>query len=87
MHRALAVTEVEHVQLPYNVLDWRWDECAVMLASRPDIRVHVRSAFLKGLLTPAPPERWPAIPGIDVRETVGALNCFAHTLNRESVRE
>lgn len=87
LRRALAVTEVEHVQLPYNVLDWRWDECTGMLAVRPDVRVHVRSAFLQGLLTPASPERWPAIPGVDAGETVAALNRLVNALNRESVRD
>jgi len=87
LRRALAVPEVEHLQLPYNVLDWRWDECGETLAARPDIRVHVRSAFLQGLLTPTPPERWPAIPGVDARETIAALNGLVQALNRESVRD
>ena len=87
LRRALTVIEVEHVQLPFNVLDWRWDECAEMLALRPDMQVHARSAFLQGLLTPAAPERWPAIPGVDAGETVAALNRLAQALNRESVRD
>ena len=87
LRRALTVTEVEHVQLPFNVLDWRWDECAEMLALRPDMQVHARSAFLQGLLTPAAPERWPAIPGVDAGETVAALNRLAQALNRESARD
>jgi spore coat polysaccharide biosynthesis protein SpsF (cytidylyltransferase family)/aryl-alcohol dehydrogenase-like predicted oxidoreductase len=87
LRRALAVTEVEHVQLPYNILDWRWAEYAGMLAARPDMRVHVRSVFLQGLLTPAAPERWPAIPDVDATETVAALNRLVQALNRESVRD
>ena len=58
-----------------------------MLALRPDMQVHARSAFLQGLLTPAAPERWPAIPGVDAGETVAALNRLAQALNRESVRD
>jgi spore coat polysaccharide biosynthesis protein SpsF len=87
LRRAIVVAEIEHVQLPYNLLDWRWDECAGMLAARPDMRVHARSPFLQGLLTPAAPERWPAISGVDASETIAALNRLVKALNRESVRD
>lgn len=53
--QALAVlddTVVKHIQLPFNLLDYRWHEAGVpaALSGRPDIRVHTRSAFLQGLL-------------------------------------
>ena len=43
---------VRHLQLPFNLLDWRWSEADTIaqLRNRPDVTVHVRSVFLQGLL-------------------------------------
>jgi spore coat polysaccharide biosynthesis protein SpsF len=58
---ALACPGVQHVQLPCNLLDWRWQDPAFVAAraARPDVRMHVRSAFLQGLLL-SEAARWPA---------------------------
>lgn len=52
---------VGHVQAPCNLLDWRWDG----IERRENVTVHARSAYLQGLLTPAPAEKWPDIAGLD----------------------
>lgn len=58
---ALADTDIHHLQLPYNLLDGRWDGETVQsaLAQRPDVWVHARSAFLQGLLL-SEAGQWPA---------------------------
>jgi spore coat polysaccharide biosynthesis protein SpsF len=52
---------IRHIQLPLNLLDRRWFEGAFepALAKRSDVTIHVRSAFLQGLLLNGP-EFWPA---------------------------
>jgi len=43
---------VTHIQLPFNLLDHRWRsrEFKESVARRADVRIHVRSVFLQGLL-------------------------------------
>ncbi|SHH67503.1 aldo/keto reductase [Desulfosporosinus lacus] len=50
--QALADAEVGHIQLPFNVLDWRWKEKEVdkAILRRHDVVVHARSTLLQGLL-------------------------------------
>lgn len=59
---ALADPETGHIQLPFNLLDWRWREAniAEAFAARPDVSVHARSAFLQGILAAESSECWPA---------------------------
>jgi aryl-alcohol dehydrogenase-like predicted oxidoreductase len=59
---ALCVPEVECIQLPYNLLDWRWEQAGIpeLLARRPDVLVLARSAFLQGLFM-LPAAGWPAL--------------------------
>lgn len=75
LKRCLAEPAVEHVQLPFNVLDRRW-RGSEAFSARPDVRVHVRSAFLQGvLLRPAP--AWPDIPGTNPHEVLAWLQAMA----------
>jgi aryl-alcohol dehydrogenase-like predicted oxidoreductase len=59
---ALCVPEVECIQLPYNLLDWRWEQAGIpeLLARRPDVLVLARSAFLQGLFM-LPVAGWPTL--------------------------
>lgn len=49
---ALADSNVSHLQMPFNLIDHRWlsEDFQNALRSRPDVRIHIRSAFLQGLL-------------------------------------
>jgi spore coat polysaccharide biosynthesis protein SpsF len=51
---------IQHLQIPMNVLDWRWRESGLdqALKGRPDVVVHARSALLQGLLASSA-ESWP----------------------------
>lgn len=84
LRRALSEPEIAHVQLPYNVLDRRWNEFGSVLERRR-IRVHVRSVLLQGLLTPAPPSYWPTVDGVDPVALVKTLEDLAAELGRTSV--
>ena len=52
---------ITHVQIPFNLLDSRWlrGPFVEALAQRSDVRVHVRSVFLQGLLINRA-ETWPS---------------------------
>ncbi len=43
---ALACPDVVHLQLPFNLLDWRWlaEGFQTCLAARPNVTVHARQA-------------------------------------------
>src|ERR1051326_7374014 len=88
-HRALADSAVAHIQLPFNLLDWRWREASVIavLRSRPDVTVHARSVLLQGVLTAADAHIWPAIPGLDAPWVIGWLRGAAATFDRENVAD
>lgn len=83
---ALADPDVKHVQIPYNLLDWRWTEEGVDRAAeaRPEVVIHTRSALLQGVLA-AEPETWPEVPGVDAEECVRRLRGLVKELERESV--
>jgi spore coat polysaccharide biosynthesis protein SpsF len=56
----LADKDVTHLQIPFNLFDHRWLDNSFQnaLANRPDVRIHVRSVFLQGLLV-SDAEIWP----------------------------
>lgn len=85
--QVLAEPRITHVQLPCNLLDWRWRDLAPQIEARPDLRVHVRSAYLQGLLTPADPARWPAIEGVEAADLVARLTALAADLDRRDCRD
>ena len=59
--RAISHKEIEHIQMPFNILDWRWRDAIVMIrevkASRPLV-IHLRSVYLQGLLLIRDADRW-----------------------------
>lgn len=58
---ALDIPEAEHIQLPYNILDGRWDSLITDINKTKRIKnltIHVRSALLQGLLTSIDLKHW-----------------------------
>ena len=82
---AIGDPEIEHIQLPFNLLDWRWRRSTFWerAEKRPSVIIHVRSALLQGLLV-APPEKWPKIPGVDPTIIGLQLDDLCRKLGRES---
>lgn len=80
---ALAEPDVRHMQLPYNLLDSRWEKSGVIerFAARPDVTVHARSAFLQGVLLRGA-EAWPRIGGVDAAALAGWLRRAARDCGR-----
>ncbi len=85
----LGSSDVEHVQLPFNLLDWRWRESGAitLMRQRTDVTVHARSVFLQGLLTSNDPILWPRIPGVDAKALLTALQSAASQFSRENIAD
>lgn len=88
-HLALAAEGLGHIQLPFNVLDWRWAERGVIevLRRRRDVTVHARSIFLQGLLAREDANLWPHITGVDPDRILFTLNSLARALNRKNAAD
>ncbi|MGA7676296.1 MAG: aldo/keto reductase [Rhizomicrobium sp.] len=83
---ALACSGVRHIQMPFNLLDWRWREVGVIaqLEKRADVTVHARSVFLQGLLAANDPKIWPRIEGVDPPAVSRLIAGLAEEFGRES---
>ena len=58
---ALDFEAVEFIQLPFNILDYRWDvviEKILQVRQHRPIVIHARSALLQGLLTTSKMDLW-----------------------------
>jgi len=88
-HRALSEAQVEHLQLPFNLLDWRWRESGVIaeIQKRRSVTVHARSVFLQGVLSANDISVWPAIERHDARATLNWLNDQVHRCKRENAAD
>ncbi len=86
---ALAHADVRHIQLPFNLLDWRWAAAGVIerIAARTHVTIHARSVFLQGVLAAGDPRVWPSIAGIDASAMVCLLEDIAREFRRESVAD
>ena len=85
---ALQDPAVQHLQLPMNVFDWRWEAEGIdrAIARRTDVIVHARSALLQGILA-HPATRWPKVEGFQAKESCELLKRFASEFGRESVTD
>lgn len=84
---ALADEEVGHVQLPYNLLDARWESrVSDLQAARAErgLTVHVRSVFLQGLLGSRTPEHWLRANVADPNPVWNWLDGMCEQLKRKS---
>lgn len=77
--------EINQIQLPFNIIDWRWREAGVIQAimERKDLVVHVRSVFLQGILT-AGASIWPQIKTLNTEKFISEIDKLVNLLNRES---
>ena len=86
---ALEHEDVRHIQMPFNILDWRWREAGVIdrVRERDGVTVHVRSVFLQGILAAGEPAMWPPVRGVDARALVKLLKSLAKDFGRESAAD
>ena len=81
---ALLVPQVECLQLPYNIVDCRWERAGVpaLLLKKPEILVVARSALLQGVLTQEA-ECWPAIEPEIARDSAQQLDAWVTIFGRK----
>ena len=86
---ALACADIQHIQLPFNILDWRWRAAGVVerLQERTGVTVHARSVFLQGLLAARDPSIWPRLPEFSAPSVVDWLDETARAYERDSVAD
>ena len=86
---ALSRPDVRHIQLPFNLLDWRWRESGVIddLLEHPTVTIHARSVFLQGILAAHDASVWPAVEGVDAQAILAELAGIASDFGRESVAD
>ena len=86
---ALARREVAHIQMPFNLLDWRWRKAGVIaeIEKRDGLTVHARSVFLQGLLAANDPAIWPRIEGVDPKSLIELLARLTAEFGRESTAD
>lgn len=61
LESALSIDEVAYIQMPMNILDWRWDgvvEKIETARSKKKLVIHARSAFLQGLVLSSNVAHW-----------------------------
>ncbi len=82
---ALNEPEIEHIQLPFNILDWRWKAAGFpeLLVQRMDVVTHARSALLQGLLA-ADSVAWDRVEGSDPNDWIVKLDKLVKELGRKS---
>jgi spore coat polysaccharide biosynthesis protein SpsF len=85
---ALEDADVKHIQLPFNLLDWRWKAAGVPRAreARQDVIVHARSAFLQGILLNGP-QVWPGLQRGSAAEWLQKLDGLVTELGRKSAQD
>lgn len=85
---ALATPEVDFIQMPFNVLDWRWDALIPKIRETKQHRslvIHVRSALLQGLLQSTATEYWRRANVENPEPVIGWLEDQAAKAGRNSV--
>lgn len=84
---ALADPDVRHLQMPFNLLDWRWAGTIRRLRARGDVVVHARSVFLQGLLAAGDASIWPEIEGVDPQSLLDTIAALAADLGRDGAAD
>lgn len=82
---ALNDESIQHLQIPFNLLDHRWAAAGIdrLGMQRADVVIHARSVLLQGILA-AKPEFWPKVAGVDASDIVEQLEALARKLGRAS---
>jgi aryl-alcohol dehydrogenase-like predicted oxidoreductase len=83
--RVIGLTDLGYIQLPCNLLDYRWrtGDISGALAHHKDVVVTVRSVYLQGLLAAGTAIRWPHLTDAERDDLVAGLDRLAGELGRE----
>jgi spore coat polysaccharide biosynthesis protein SpsF (cytidylyltransferase family)/aryl-alcohol dehydrogenase-like predicted oxidoreductase len=81
--------DVQHIQLPFNILDGRWRAARIpeLLAERDDIVVHARSVFLQGVMLQNHPSSWPRQVEHNSQEIIDWLRLQSPRMGRDNLTD
>jgi spore coat polysaccharide biosynthesis protein SpsF len=88
LRRVLDESAITFVQMPFNVLDWRWQDIIPLIRARKTERplsIHVRSVLLQGLLGNSDPEAWYPILNAEAERILKWLQVQVDVLDRQNV--
>lgn len=82
---ALQDDRICHLQIPMNLLDWRWKRSGFpsLREKRSDLFVYARSVFLQGILL-SDVDCWPHVQGVSPEEWTGRLDELVRGLRRQN---
>jgi spore coat polysaccharide biosynthesis protein SpsF len=86
----MQVSDISFVQLPTNILDWRWDRVVPSVLEIKRSRsfvVHVRSSLLKGLLPSKQVAHWNTANVQDPHHVITWLEEQVHLLKKSSIAD
>jgi len=86
---ALQDPDVEHIQLPMNILDDRWSKFGAVpkMLDRTDVTIHARSIFLQGLLVQTTAQKWPRKAGAEGEAVLQWLGKLARDFKRKDITD
>lgn len=84
---ALNEPGIKHLQLPFNILDWRWKDTGVdQMLLNSDIIVYARSTLLQGILT-ADADLWPLKKSVNAKEWLKKIDRLVLELGRKNRKD
>jgi spore coat polysaccharide biosynthesis protein SpsF (cytidylyltransferase family)/aryl-alcohol dehydrogenase-like predicted oxidoreductase len=90
LHVVLANPEIKHIQVPFNVLDWRWDDGVALVAEarrkRPLV-IYARSVLLQGLLTSTTTAHWHRAHVVNHESVIAALAAMAEQVGSPTITD
>ena len=90
LETVLSIDDVSFIQMPFNILDWRWDDMIPKIMKEKNKRqltIHVRSALLQGLLISDSKEHWQKANVEGYENIISWLQKEASTVNKSAVAE
>jgi len=90
LDQALGNKAIRYVQMPLNLLDWRWDTLVPLIEqarAERGVTIHVRSALLQGLLASEDATLWRCAHVDDPASLVDWLKVCQQQFSRESAAD
>jgi len=87
---SLDFPEVEHIQMPFNILDWRWGEVIehiIKVKTSRKLVIHLRSIYLQGLVLVRDESLWNKANVSNTSEIFNWLDRTVSCLARSSVED
>ena len=78
LNKILKIKEINHIQLPMNILDWRWEKYIKKIIERKknsNLTIHIRSVLLQGLFATNDLSKWRKA-NLNIHQSKTILNWF-----------